>query len=623
MLIAVYKKVMDLLVTPCLEEEESYAVRSRKLGTIFLSFICINGLFLGVPVNVAVAIQDYNIGSLLTAISMFIAGIFVSIVPYVYLRHTRRLSQWMVDLQVWSAVIPAAALILFNPESDSSTVVMLGALSAIVLQVRGLWVLFSMFLILTIFYRLRAQFGEEIPQLQIFTRHSLLYERITYSFGNYLCPIIFFAFGLYNIIREFIVRSNQADAAIAMNLAVANKLRHYDTASVAEILAANEGRVDEKLLIAFADIQRNLQEYRPHIPNYVIAATSGAAEETDATDEAVVEDDVSEGDIDLGKVPSGNATRVHSMNVLNTSLRSALNSQHSDTGSETHSQHSDIPSEKVLPSLVRPGIPACFHGRVTTVFARLLIPPQRGALGIGTITTINQFVESTAHFAKVHGGALQYMQGYALMISFIGASRSSAHECKACGFAVALKRSCDEREGDVAVHISVVTSSANAFFAGGSGQLLMTVVGNHMETHSRLQQFLVSSVGSSVSAVVASQSTITATETRFTSRPVGAVVGAEDDAVYVVHEVVDAVTAKDQDEWMYQLQHQQQTDPHSAIKTAVELALKGLFEEAPSLLVDNSVLDSLYHCLSEKIKKCAQNQTATFPLRLPQITNLW
>eukprot|EP00658_Telonema_sp_P-2_P065282 TRINITY_DN5455_c0_g1_i9.p1 TRINITY_DN5455_c0_g1~~TRINITY_DN5455_c0_g1_i9.p1 ORF type:complete len:322 (-),score=57.58 TRINITY_DN5455_c0_g1_i9:55-1020(-) len=284
------------------------------------------------------------------------------------------------------------------------------------------------------------------------------------------------------------------------------------------------------------------------------------------------------------------------MRVMEASLRGSPNS---GSGSETYSHHSDTPNEMVRISSLRPGVPVCFHGRVTTVFARLLIPPQRGALTTATISTINQFVESAAHFAKAHGGALQYMQGYALMISFNGASRSSTHECKACGFAVALKRSCDEQEGCVAVHISVVTSSANAFFAGGSGQLLMTVVGNHMETHSRLQQFLVSSVGSGVSAVVASQSTITATETRFTSRPVGAVVGTEEDTtVYVVHEVVDTVTAKDQDEWMYQLQHQQQTDPHSAVKTAVDLAIKGQYNEALSLLVERSESDPLYQHLS-------------------------
>lgn len=526
----------------------------------------------------------------------------------------------MVDLQVWSGVVPAAALILFHPESDSSMVVTLGAMSGIILQVRGLWALLTLFIFLNSFYRLRAQFAEEIPHLQIFMRHSLLYERITYSLGNYLCPIIFFAFGLHNIIREFIVRSNQADAAIAMNLAVANKLRHYDTASVAEILAANEGRVDEKLLIAFADIQRNLQEYRPHIPDYVIAATCGAAEETDATDDAVVADDVSEGDIELGKIPSGNATRVNSMVGLEVSLEGS----HSETGSTRQSRSSDTTAtERGMGVIARPSVPVCFHGRVTTVFARLLIPPQRGALNAFTISTINQFVESAAHIAKVHGGALQYMQGHALMISFNGASRSSAHECKACGFAVAMKKSCDEQEGAVAVHISVVTSSANAFFAGGSGQLLMTVVGNHMETHSRLQQFLVSSVGSSVSAVVASQSTIAAADTRFTSRPVGAVVGAED-IIHVVHEVVDAVTTKVQDEWMYQLQHQHQTDPHGIVKTAVELALKGLYEEASSLLVVNSSeSDPLYHHLLERFKSCARNRSTPFPFQFPPPTSLW
>ena len=59
---SIYKKQYDLIATPCLVEGESYAIRSRKLGVIFLSLICANA-FLGIPVNIAVVFQDYNLGS--------------------------------------------------------------------------------------------------------------------------------------------------------------------------------------------------------------------------------------------------------------------------------------------------------------------------------------------------------------------------------------------------------------------------------------------------------------------------------------------------------------------------------------------------------------------------------
>ena len=48
------------------------------------------------------------------------------------------------------------------------------------------------------------------------------------------------------IMMDSVQRADQSDAAIAMNLAVADKLRHYDTDGVAEILAANKGKVDEE-----------------------------------------------------------------------------------------------------------------------------------------------------------------------------------------------------------------------------------------------------------------------------------------------------------------------------------------------------------------------------------------
>jgi hypothetical protein len=58
---------------------------------------------------------------------------------------------------------------------------------------------------------------------------------------------------------------------------------------------------------------------------------------------------------------------------------------------------------------------------------------------VSAMNILSKCVDAGSKLAKAHGGALQYMQGCGLMVSFNAASRVAAHESKACGFALGLK----------------------------------------------------------------------------------------------------------------------------------------------------------------------------------------
>ena len=55
---AIVTKIKDIVVTPCLDENESYAIRSRKLAVIAIAVIVSNAFVLGVPATVVSGLYD-------------------------------------------------------------------------------------------------------------------------------------------------------------------------------------------------------------------------------------------------------------------------------------------------------------------------------------------------------------------------------------------------------------------------------------------------------------------------------------------------------------------------------------------------------------------------------------
>ena len=289
------EKVYECAITPCFVRGESYAERSRKLASIAVAIISFPALLLVAPVAVLTAMGNPSfIGTYLVAATMVSVVITASLVPYVYLRRTCTLPDWLVDFQIWSTVPVTLCFSLFSHQSTVSILCSISVFIGIVMRVRG-WPLLILYGLYTnVLHTLINGYMQELPQLHdTFYASQLLSVKIMYIFGTNIFPLFFFSLGLHAIMMEFVERADQADAAIRVCIEVAGKLRRYDTEAVGAILAANQGKVDAKLMEAFSAIQSNLQDYRPHIPDYVIANSN-----TDDANRMAIDDAEGDGDHD-------------------------------------------------------------------------------------------------------------------------------------------------------------------------------------------------------------------------------------------------------------------------------------------------------------------------------------
>eukprot|EP00658_Telonema_sp_P-2_P056661 TRINITY_DN4511_c0_g1_i3.p1 TRINITY_DN4511_c0_g1~~TRINITY_DN4511_c0_g1_i3.p1 ORF type:complete len:799 (+),score=122.34 TRINITY_DN4511_c0_g1_i3:278-2674(+) len=793
-------RLKNFIVTPCMEEEETYAVRSRKLVVIAFAVIVGNALTLGIPASIVGAVYDPTFGVYFCGAALVQVLFTASFVPYIYLRLTNKLPDWVVDLQVWSCVPTTLGFCLFSHQGSISIVCTTTIFVGIVMRVR-MWPLLLLYgVCINVIHALINDYGDELPALhETFYHTQILPVKLMYLLAVNISPLLLFGLGLWAIMKEFVQRSEQADAAIAMNLAVAAKLRRYDTDGIAEILAANKGKVDENLLEAFTAIQHNLQEYRPHIPDYVIAATITTDDggEVDEDDEGTLDDIVSslasssrqqmssmmlangntaigallqsgnggghyaahqgdddansEGDFSLSSrsavrydpmmssgitSPTGNlqsprlrtfdqtngmdsfvsnggnnphstnsgegsvvfTSGDNSVNVANggTVLSSPVAVQRRRGGKEggipmqsplgtsltiRRPQHQHDPhsgwkqqetSTRVKPQRSpnhsqssRDGVVVTngrhnhssshnitnhahrqhFHGRSTTVFIRF-VSPQLNSDGSGNgfvskaaspiaMTVLSKCIEYGSKLAKANGGALQYMQGCGLMVSFNAASRVNAHESKACAFALGLKAETDALpKSTLTMHATIVTTPVMSFFAGNGGQLMLTVLGGYMPIHTALHHYLSQTVGDDVSCILISKTTLPSVEVHYEARMLGVVgmspsqhAGRIERVFSVAADVIQLVSprkATESDEWMYELENQ--TSTHGFTKMIVDTAASGDLQAAMRIVTEHEAAihnDTLLsRCLHDRIESCIEDSTA-FPLHTTPPTKMW
>eukprot|EP00658_Telonema_sp_P-2_P056662 TRINITY_DN4511_c0_g1_i5.p1 TRINITY_DN4511_c0_g1~~TRINITY_DN4511_c0_g1_i5.p1 ORF type:complete len:805 (+),score=122.36 TRINITY_DN4511_c0_g1_i5:278-2692(+) len=799
-------RLKNFIVTPCMEEEETYAVRSRKLVVIAFAVIVGNALTLGIPASIVGAVYDPTFGVYFCGAALVQVLFTASFVPYIYLRLTNKLPDWVVDLQVWSCVPTTLGFCLFSHQGSISIVCTTTIFVGIVMRVR-MWPLLLLYgVCINVIHALINDYGDELPALhETFYHTQILPVKLMYLLAVNISPLLLFGLGLWAIMKEFVQRSEQADAAIAMNLAVAAKLRRYDTDGIAEILAANKGKVDENLLEAFTAIQHNLQEYRPHIPDYVIAAT--IVEVSDDYDDGVAEsgymrqpdesvvlpaaaDD--EGDLSfkmselnystsrsksifgysatsggiaaqnqstrngghghVGSIsshPRGHSTPVLSNSVTEcnvsfvdlgasgvrslspgaagsvttgvdvgtekltntisaiqnhsnmfrsgspvgtvasksfpslaggalsggggidvSNLRRKRSIQDSRNQSITSTKdnasssfaHEDMSASKVSSSkrsstnengrAVKVGgkhsgaAAKGYTGQATTVFIRF-IAGACGSLqgcdgtvpsGVHTSTVVEYLglgVEAAAKHAKLHGGAMQYMQGCGLMVSFNAASRVNAHESKACAFALGLKAETDALpKSTLTMHATIVTTPVMSFFAGNGGQLMLTVLGGYMPIHTALHHYLSQTVGDDVSCILISKTTLPSVEVHYEARMLGVVgmspsqhAGRIERVFSVAADVIQLVSprkATESDEWMYELENQ--TSTHGFTKMIVDTAASGDLQAAMRIVTEHEAAihnDTLLsRCLHDRIESCIEDSTA-FPLHTTPPTKMW
>eukprot|EP00658_Telonema_sp_P-2_P057474 TRINITY_DN4592_c0_g1_i20.p1 TRINITY_DN4592_c0_g1~~TRINITY_DN4592_c0_g1_i20.p1 ORF type:complete len:351 (+),score=74.04 TRINITY_DN4592_c0_g1_i20:120-1172(+) len=273
---------------------------------------------------------------------------------------------------------------------------------------------------------------------------------------------------------------------------------------------------------------------------------------------------------------------------------------------------------------------AHFYGRATTVFVRFGGPcldaaTDSAADRLAATLTINTCLEAASTHAREFGGALQYMQGCGLMVSFNAASRVMSHERDACLFAEALRQDIMPLR-NVYVHVSVVTTPVLSFFAGKSGQLMLTVLGNFMPQHTAMHHHgrtLLGTSASTASMILISSSTMYGLGVNVRSRPVGVVTVKGNKGNTIAVQVFQVLGLVDQqtngaDEWMYAVEREEAEDVNTdgaPLEEAVQLALADDFSTALDVIRTSTVRDSVVEYITKRLEACVASEV-DFPVKV-------
>ena len=267
------------------------------------------------------------------------------------------------------------------------------------------------------------------------------------------------------------------------------------------------------------------------------------------------------------------------------------------------------------------------------------------------MAALNYCVESAARHAKAFHGAVQYMQGCGLMVSFNAASRIASHESKACSFVLALREDMGRFGGPrLLMHASVVTTGIVSFFAGNKGQLMLTVLGPFMAIHTAMHQYLALTLGDDCGCVLLSERSAGAVETLFALRRIGGVHPQQTSSIDSANsgridtpiiKMIELVSRRQEDgnhqEWMYELAKQDDGDPHAAVRRIVDAALQGHIPEDlfrsmgwPAVSFNRSISPQgeqppsdlvLERCVKSRLALCAEHPS-DFVVHTPSVV-MW
>jgi hypothetical protein len=621
------QRVFDLIISPCLVEGGPYAERSRKIAVTCLSVMASNAMMVGIPLTIIAAVYDPDPGLFITGITCILCSLTTSFIPYLYLRRTQSMPQWMVDFQLWSTVPSLLSFMLFMHQGPVTIVCSAVALVAILLRVR-LWYLYLAIIVLgNAFNHIVAGFREELPGLHsAMVREQYLFERIALLMGAAALPLTVLGLALHGLITDFVQRADQADAAIAMFLSVSKKLAVYNTDGVAEILAANKGKVDENLLEAFAAIQHNLQEYRPHIPDYVIAATSEKlggnqqdGEGSLANSSVIFNSGVEE--FSEGSFSDAPKRKGSSVSTVDSRIGGKAASSKGGSVATTQESRLSNSNRKVTDRSEGDSLTAHFYGRATTVFVRFVGAALESSMNTVSdrqcVTfNLNACMEVASKLAKANGGALQYMQGCGLMVSFNAASRVMSHERGACMFALALQEDIEAVCNGVFVHASIVTTPVMSFFAGNKGQLMLTVLGGFMPQHTAIHEYgrmLLGNEPLSASMLLMSATTMNGLGVCVTMRPVGEVVYSFESShqTVLLYQAISVIRkASTTEEWMYDLRDE--GNETTEVDAAMKLALSHEYQAALDTIKSAPSQDAVITTITRRLEECVASG-APFP----------
>ena len=170
--------IKTALVDPCFRPNETYSESTRKYAVISCALMAINAITLGIPLLVISEMNTPSLGSRLSVAFLFQTSITSSIAPYLYMRSTKSIPQWLVDLQMWGTLPTVVCVILFVPDAPCSAISVIAALAAIVMRIRMLGLFVFIQLCLYVVSGLLTQFYDKVPRRHRDTAHVVRKDHV-------------------------------------------------------------------------------------------------------------------------------------------------------------------------------------------------------------------------------------------------------------------------------------------------------------------------------------------------------------------------------------------------------------------------------------------------------------
>jgi len=416
------------------------------------------------------------------------------VLTYVYARWTRRASEWSADLVNLQTYIAITTMAITDTDAPMAMIAVYGAyFMLIALTPRSL--LFGVLYALTFFVGgynyivadsnrgaiASASDGTNEWGLPLLAIPGVFDRGMAIRFvwlANLFMPGTIIAIGVGLRMASADELSRRADATAKLAATISHALTRYDTATAAAALdsAASDGVVDEAMLGHFATLIANLDEYRPHLPNWVVAKTTAMS---DGDDGSLSSEPDGVGRLDHSRSDRGSATRPSRRRESETDELERSGRRAPSTNSRTSSASAQL--RPARGSTHKPSFHDGAQLSITSVVASVVaadITVVREQPLAAVQAACDAAVDRTHELARRTYGAVHSFVGDRLIVSWNAASRVANPQAKSARFLLQLAASATDGQLGAGTTVTGAACSGPAYahVAGLASQRALVVV---------------------------------------------------------------------------------------------------------------------------------------------------
>jgi len=626
----IYKVVFEDLLQP----EDSYRIKLRKvcLAVTPLASISVFGLNMYI-------LAHHNTTP--RVIMHILAGLSMSIswmVSWAVCRYTKRAGDNLMNAMLGTSIIGVIVILFVTQDLPYQPTFIAYIMAAIMIDTNLKW--FFIFLsamgYLIIAYNdtfVKAGYAPILlfPGSDFFTLTEFLYAQGLSVVSCVACVLLNIGQQKEHTrsLERVELLLESAEAAVEMAQGIADKLLVYDTEGARLLLKEHKarGKVDRRLLKKYKQMTKNLDKYRPHLPNYIF--------EEDINDVAEPSSQSRRGSLAAPKNPPQRPPRLSASNAVKQAQRAqaitaaAQLLQRTVEGKLRSFFHQWLRAHEHIKNPIPVHIPPQSPPRTPpqnplqpaqqehhppqnpAILSLLLATPVKkvscawGHMHFkGPDNDMSRFVVLVYDKAKeLHAGVHSFM-GDTVSVTWNVVRRTGNCEMKALSFFVQLRDDPGDTESCGAV------SSGEGLFQMAGGMLQAPLL--HVEWYSRLQAL--AALGASHNAVLTCRRTYEQAQFTIKARCVDLMLmGTE---IIDVFEVLqERPAAKGKEEWMYVLQGQGTAGPalcDDCVSRAVKMCRDVHFLEALMLLEEcpPSERSEMTQRLQDKVQRCVGSNLA-------------